>query len=118
MKLEFKPVGFDGRTIKYYPETWAIVSSPEAIVLMREMSESEHPAVEAFHYLPTFVRLNEIVKRESSEEHYANFHSTVGRMCRCVMEFLGYEKVKDVAFTSKFSLFQNGAVYRWIGSDD
>lgn len=107
--------GFDRRTMQYFPETWDIVRSAEAIVLMRQMAQYKRSAVEALDHLPTFVRLDEIVRRESSETQYRSFHNTVGKMCGSVMEYLGYEIDKDDQTTSSLSLFQIGAVYRWKG---
>ena len=110
--FKYEPSNFCQATLRHYPETWSIVSSPDACLLMREMAESGRPAVDALHYLPNFVRLDAIVRRDGMVE---NFHSTVGRMCRQVMECLGYELVEEVEITSRYSPFKNGAVYQWNG---
>lgn len=100
-------------TLRHYPETWSIVSSSDACLLMRDMAESGRPAVDALLYLPSFVRLDEIVRHDGLVK---NFHSIVGRMCKQVMEYLSYELVEEVGITSRYSPFQTGAVYQWKGS--
>ena len=111
--IKYEPQdNFCKATLKYYPETWGIVSSPEACILMRDMAESGRPAVDALLYLPSFIRLDEIVRRDELVE---NFHNIVGRMCKQVMKHLGYKLVKRVEITSRYSPFRNGAVYEWKG---
>ena len=102
-----------------YPELWAIVSSPEACVLMREMAMDERhlpakqrrPAVEALVEIPTFVRLNDLVRRHDNDT-YNTFHQEVGRICKVIMCHLGFEEHKTDVSTRNQRIFQSGSVYR------
>ena len=105
------------RITELYPELWAIVSSLEACVLMREAAEQERPAVDALVEMPTFLRLDEVVKRQQERDTYNTFHQVVGKMCKQVMEQLGFEEDEQQGKkvrkdTSNPDIFQTGAVYR------
>ena len=93
-----------------YPTTWDIISSPTACHLMRAMAEQERPAAEALEYLSSFLRLNNLVRKQNPGE-YKNFHKVVGSWCRQVMENLYYELKQKKQRTSDWSVFKKGAVY-------
>ena len=110
--IDYEPDSFFARTLKRFPETWSIVSSPEACLLMRDMAKIEHPAVDALHHLPSFCQLVMLVDSEKSTKQSANFRNMVGQMCKRVMYHLGYEFVRNDVPTRLSSIFTNGAVYR------
>ena len=110
--IDYEPATFYAPTLKRYPETWSVVSSPKACLLMRDMTKIELPAVDALHHLPSLCQLVMLVDSEDSPKLSANFRNMVGQMCKRVINHLGYEFVSDNIPTRLSSIFKNGAVYR------
>ena len=90
MVPDYVPHSFYRRPFERYPATWEIVSSREAIDLMREMTNQGQPAVGALHRLPRFRQLvNDVDSATPDWSH--KFRQMVGHMCRWIMESLGLE---------------------------
>lgn len=111
MMLDYQPANFYTQVFSRYPETWEILSSPEACLLMRDMTKIGLPAVDTLHYLPSLCQLVIIVDSESPEMS-ETFRNMVGYMCGQVMEHLGYEVEKADESTVFSRFFQYGSVYR------
>ena len=89
-----------------------IVSSPKAVLLMREMAAIGHPAVDTLHHIPDLCRLLLYIDNKDADWS-DSVRQLIGHMCRQIMEQLGYTKVQDDAPVYFSNIFQGGAVYKW-----
>ena len=111
---DYVPLDFYRQTHGRYPETWEVVSSQEAIHLMREMANQDQPAVGALHRLARFRQLVNVVD-SNSPRLSDNFRQMVGHMCRWAMENSGYEIDRPRVPVNDTSIFKQGTVYRLRG---
>lgn len=112
--FEFEPAPQFRPAFERYPETWQIISSPHACLLMREMAHVGQPAVDTLHHLPDLCRLIHYVDTRDSDFWGRAVRKLIGHMCRRVMERLGYRLYRERVSTELSTIFTRGAVYRWV----
>ncbi len=111
MDFEYTPPGFYNRVFRRYPETAEILSSCNAIGLMRAATDEERIVVDDLHEFDEFQQLVDRVD-SNSPGCSKTFRRMIGHMCKQIMEQLGYEEDRRGVNASRSTIFIGGYVYR------